>query len=95
MRVIYLAALCLVSGALGAGIDHYKEKLSPLARVWEFAKSNASQLPQKTSALNPAHVEILGNRVRCDVRFQELKCPIAITGRSSITASAARSQSES
>jgi hypothetical protein len=67
-----VCALCIVSAALGAGIDHYfagaieqggphfKEAVSPKAAIAAPAD------------VNP---DVLGDRVRCDVRYQELKIP--------------------
>jgi hypothetical protein len=63
-------ALCIISAAFGAAIDHYlagaieqsgphlERAVSPQAAVAEPAQLN---------------VEVLGDRVRCDFRYQELK----------------------
>jgi hypothetical protein len=60
-----VCALCVISAALGAAIDHY------LAPRLEGAVSpkGAVAAPVETN------VEVLGDRVRCDVRYQELKIP--------------------
>jgi hypothetical protein len=70
MRPIFVTVFCIVSAAVGAGIDHYRGGLPWLAR------SHAAQTEQQT--MNPpslGKVEVLGNRVRCDVRYMELKIP--------------------
>ena len=70
MRTIFVAVLCIMSAALGAGIDHYWGRLPWLAR------SHAAQTEQQaTSPLGLGKVEVLGNRVRCDVRYTEQKIP--------------------
>ena len=65
-------ALCIISAAFGAAIDHYlsgaieqsgphlERALSPQAAVAAPAEQN---------------VEVLGDRVRCDFRYQQLKIP--------------------
>jgi len=65
-------ALCVISAAFGAAIDRYlagaieqggphlERAVSPQAAVAASAKLN---------------VEVLGDRVRCDFRYQELKIP--------------------
>ena len=81
MRTISVLSLCIVSAAVGAGIDHYWNDLSSLAGLdWgkptSSPRSKASEA--KTSAPNPSIAgkdEVLGDRVRCDVRYQELKLP--------------------
>jgi hypothetical protein len=67
-----VCALCVISAALGAAIDHYlagaieqsgphlERAVSPKAAVAASAETN---------------VEVLGDRVRCDIRYQELKIP--------------------
>jgi hypothetical protein len=65
MRAISVLALCIVSTAVGAGIDHYWDKLP-----W-VAKSTAPA----ASPSQGDRDEVLGDRVRCDVRYQELKLP--------------------
>jgi hypothetical protein len=69
-KAIAVCALCIVSAAVGAGIDQYfavaieqggphlQQAVSPKAAVAAPAEMNA---------------EVLGDRVRCDVRYQELK----------------------
>src|SRR6516162_3153274 len=81
MRAISVVALCIVSAAVGAGIDHYWNDLSSLAGL-DWGKPTSSPRPKaseaKRSTANPSAAgwgEVLGDRVRCDVRYQELKLP--------------------
>jgi hypothetical protein len=70
MRAISVVVLCGISAAVGAGIDHYWRKLR------SFAGSNAPQTDQTTASRSgTGKVEVLGDRVRCDVRYTELKIP--------------------
>ena len=71
-KTIAVCAFCIVSAAVGAGIDHY------------FAVAIEQSAPQLERAVSPkaavaatadTNVEVLGDRVRCDVRYQELKIP--------------------
>ena len=81
MRPRSVVLLCIISAAVGAGIDHYWDQLSPLAesywtKIQSFTQSNAPQTEQQTpSPSGLSNVEVLGNRVRCDNRYQELKIP--------------------
>ena len=81
MRAISIVALCIVSAAVGAGIDHYWNDLSSLAGLdWgkpaSSRRANASETKPTTAAPSAAGKdEVLGDRVRCDVRYQELKLP--------------------
>jgi hypothetical protein len=81
MRPISVIVLCGISVAVGAGIDHYWEQLSPLAgpywsKMRSLAGSNAPQTdPTTASPSGAGKVEVLGDRVRCDVRYTELKIP--------------------
>jgi len=77
-KAIGVCALCVISAALGAGVDryfgaaieqgvveliggpHWQQAVSPKAAVAAPANPNA---------------EVLGDRVKCDVRYQELKIP--------------------
>jgi hypothetical protein len=81
MRAISVVALCIVSAAVGAGIDHYWNDLSSLAGL-DWAKrassprSNASETkPTTADPWAAGRGEVLGDRVQCDVRYQELKLP--------------------
>jgi hypothetical protein len=70
MRARSVLVLCVISGALGAGIDHYRDDLVHLARSkMEAAHTAATAVEPKKE------VDILGDRVRCDVRFGELQLP--------------------
>ena len=71
-KAIAVCALCIASAALGAGIDHY------------FGVAIEQGGPQLERAVSPkaavaatagTNVEVLGDRVRCDVRYQQLKIP--------------------
>jgi hypothetical protein len=81
MRFRSAVVLCLISGVAGAAIDHNWEQLSLLAdfywnKLRTFAGVNALQTEEyTTSPSSLGEVEVLGNRVRCDNRYQELKIP--------------------
>jgi hypothetical protein len=65
-------ALCVISAAFGAAIDHY------LAGAIEQSGPHLERAVSPQAAVAaPAqlNVEMLGDRVRCDFRFQELKIP--------------------
>ncbi len=67
-----VCALCIISAAMGAGADHY------LAKAIEHASPHLEQaVTPKAAVAAPAemNVEVLGDRVRCDFRYQELKIP--------------------
>jgi hypothetical protein len=81
MRFISVVVLSGISAAVGAGIDHYWEQLSPLAgpywsKMRSLTGSNAPQTDRTTASRSGAgKVEVLGDRVRCDNRYIELKIP--------------------
>jgi hypothetical protein len=80
MRLIFVMILCIISAAIGAGIDHYWAKLpSGTEAYWTKIRSlagvNAPQIEHTTSPSGLGKVEVLGDRVRCDVRYTELKIP--------------------
>ena len=80
MRPLSVIVLCGISVAVGAGIDHYWEKVPSFAGVYwsklpSFARSNAPTIEQTSNPSGGGGVEVLGDRVRCDVRYQELKLP--------------------
>lgn len=77
MRPISVIVLCLISVAVGAGIDHYWENAGLYwNKIRSLAGSNVPQTGQKTtSPSGVGGVEVLGDRVRCDVRYTELKIP--------------------
>jgi hypothetical protein len=67
-----VCALCVISAAAGAAIDHY---------FFEAIEQNGSHLDlgvsPKAAVASPAemNIEVLGDRVRCDFRYQEQKIP--------------------
>jgi hypothetical protein len=68
-----VCALCIISAAMGAAVDHY------LARAIEHGGPQLEQaVSLKAAVAAPAEmsVEVLGDRVRCDPRYQELKIPV-------------------
>jgi hypothetical protein len=71
-KAIAVCALCIVSAVVGAGIDHYFavaiEQGAP--HLQQAVSSNAA-----VAAPTEMNVEVLGDRVRCGVRYQELKIP--------------------
>jgi hypothetical protein len=71
-KAFAVCTLCIVSAVVGAGIDHY------------FAVAIEQGAPHLSQAVSPKaavaataemNVEVLGDRVRCDFRYQELKIP--------------------
>jgi hypothetical protein len=67
-----VCALCVISAALGAAIDRY------LAGAIEQGGPHLERaVSPKAAVAAPAEMndEVLGDRVRCDVRYQELKIP--------------------
>jgi hypothetical protein len=81
MRAMSVVALCIVSAAVGVGVDHYWNDLSSLTGL-DWGKPSSSQRANASEAkptpANPSAAgrdEVLGDRVRCDVRYQELKIP--------------------
>jgi hypothetical protein len=72
VKAVAVCALCIVSAVVGAGIDHYFavaiEQGAP--HLQQAVSSNAA-----VAAPAEMNVEVLGDRVRCDVRYQELKIP--------------------
>ncbi len=82
MRPISVIVLCGISAGVGAGIDHYWDKLPYIGEMnWNklrsFAGSSNAPEIERTTANPPGggKVEVLGDRVRCDVRYTELKIP--------------------
>ena len=68
-KPLAVCALCIISAACGAAIDHYLAEA--VGRHLERAVS-----PKAAVAAPPEmNVEVLGDRVRCDFRYQELKIP--------------------
>jgi hypothetical protein len=67
-----VCALCVISAALGAAIDHY------LAGAIEQGGPRLERaVSPKAAVAAPVetNIEVLGDRVRCDIRYQELKIP--------------------
>jgi hypothetical protein len=81
MRPVFVAVLCVISAAVGAGIDHYWDNLPWFAGtdIGRLPSSTGTNAPEaKPTTANPSgggRDEVLGDRVRCDVRYQELKLP--------------------
>jgi hypothetical protein len=70
MRPIAVVVLCIVSAAAGAAVDHYWNKIPA------FGGSNApANEPSKVNPPPGGAAEVLGDRTRCDVRYQDLKLP--------------------
>jgi hypothetical protein len=72
-KAFAVCALCIVSAAVGAGVDHYFaaaiEQGGPRLQEAVAPKAAVAAAPGATNA------EVLGDRVRCDIRYQELKIP--------------------
>ena len=67
-----VCALCVISAALGAAIDHYLSgAIEQNGPHLELAVSPKAAI----AAHAEMNVEVLGDRVRCDIRYQELKIP--------------------
>lgn len=78
VKAFAVCALCIISAAVGAGVDHY---YGPTIQQGFLDLVGSSQLqstvsPKAAVAATPSmNAEVLGNRVACDVRYQELKIP--------------------
>jgi hypothetical protein len=75
-KPVAVCALCIISAAVGAGLDHYfgvtiEQGLVELIRGIHLQR--AVSLKAAVAAPSAMHVEMLGDRVKCDVRYQELK----------------------
>ncbi len=71
-KTFAVCALCIISAAMGAAVDHY------LANAIEHGGPHLERaVSVKAAVAAPAemNVEVLGDRVRCDFRYQELKIP--------------------
>jgi hypothetical protein len=71
-KPLVFCALCILSAAVGAAVESYVraaiERGGPhLVRAVAPKAANA--------ATEDTNVEVLGDRVRCDVRYTELKIP--------------------
>jgi hypothetical protein len=71
-KALAVCGLCIISAAIGAGIDHYL----PLV-IEQGSPQLERAVSPKAAVAAPAEMnaEVLGDRVRCDVRYQELKIP--------------------
>jgi hypothetical protein len=67
-----VCALCIISAAAGAGIDHYFG-----ATIEQGAPHLQQAVTPKAAVAAPAgsNGDVLGDRVKCDIRYQELKVP--------------------
>ena len=77
MKVLAIFGLCISSAAIGAGIDHYygptiQESLVEL--ISPHLQNHVSPKAAVAGTLTK-NTDVLGNRVACDVRYQELKIP--------------------
>jgi len=67
-----VCGLCIISAAMGAAIDHY---VAGAIEQGGPHLERAVSLKAAVAAPAEMNVEVLGDRVRCDVRYQELKIP--------------------
>jgi hypothetical protein len=69
-KAVTVCALCIVSAAVGAAVDrHFAVAIEQGApHLQQAVSSNAA-----VAAPAEMNVEVLGDRVRCDIRYQELK----------------------
>jgi len=69
-KVLVVCGLCIISAAIGAGIDHYFA-----AAIEQSAPKLQQAVSLKAAVAAPAEMngDVLGDRVKCDVRYQELK----------------------
>ena len=68
-----VCTLCIISAAVGAAVDHY------LAGAVEHSGrqlERAASLKAAVAAPAEMSVEVLGDKVKCDVRYEELKIPV-------------------
>jgi hypothetical protein len=72
MRLSLVLALCIISAAIGAGVDHYWTDAVLLLQP----KQAKSAEPTTSAHPQEKKVEVLGDRVRCDVRFTDLGLPV-------------------
>src|SRR6516162_343456 len=71
-KPLAVCALRIVSVAIGAGTDHYFA-----GAIGQAARHLQQAVTTKAAVAAPVemNVEVLGDRVKCDVRYQELKIP--------------------
>jgi hypothetical protein len=71
-KAIAVCALCIISAAVAEGIYYYSgAMIDQGGPQLERAESPKAAV----AATADTNVEVLGDRVRCDVRYQELKIP--------------------
>jgi hypothetical protein len=71
-KAIAVCALCIASAAAGAAVDRYFA-----VAIEQGGPRLERAVTPKAAVAAPAemNVEVLGDRVRCDIRYQELKIP--------------------
>ena len=71
-KAFAVCALCIISAALGAAVDHYFA-----VAIEQGGPRLERAVTPKAAVAAPAemNVEVFGDRVRCDIRYQELKIP--------------------
>ena len=77
-KAIGICALCIISAAVGATVDHYFGATTEQSVVELFSGPQLQQAVSPKAAVaapTDVNVEVLGDRVKCDVRYQELKIP--------------------
>jgi hypothetical protein len=72
MRLGLVGALCAISAAIGAAIDHYWDDLRLLLQPKPSETVQTTTPPSQEKK-----VEVLPDRVRGDVRFTELSLPVS------------------
>jgi hypothetical protein len=78
VKAFAVCAFCIISAGLGAGIDHYFGKSIEQGLVELIRGRHLEQaVSPKAAVAAPAeaNAQVLGDRVRCDIRYQELKIP--------------------
>jgi hypothetical protein len=71
-KTFAVCALCIISAVVGAAVDHYFA-----VAIEQGGPRLERAVAPKAAVAAPAemNVEVLGDRVRCDIRYQELKIP--------------------
>ena len=75
-KAIGICALCIICAAVGATVDHYFGAGIEQGVVELFSGPQLQQAVSPKAAVaapTDVNVEVLGDRVKCDVRYQELK----------------------
>lgn len=71
-KPLMICALCIISATFGAAVDRY------LVRALDHGGSDperAVSLKDAVAASAGMNIEVLGDKVRCDIRYEELKIP--------------------